>query len=432
MELNEQLKFNDEMFKIASAKTEITILIYDVKSKQLKFVNKGAFDFDVPPVIENAPKEVMKFVPNQRESRMQMENVFKSLGHDETNGSFYITLQFDEEIRYFHIRVSNLFSESGKIAQCVGLMKDVTEEMQLRSEVKFRETLLSNTIGFMEIDLDEDYILRSSENMINVVNKTVRFTDYMEHMLETSVLPEYREYIRQHLSKEMLCKAFERGVQDSISEFQCYDGDGGSLWVECEVHLERDRELGHIRSYHIMRDIDDKKQEELKLREEADIDHLTGLYNRRSGSDKINKILTDTNWKGNETYACMIIDLDNFKVLNDTLGHQMGDKALRDVGEILRRHFRPYDVVCRLGGDEFLIFLSNIPEEVIDRNISSLLKKMYLEYSDGNNRVQISASIGISLAPVHGTELKELYRKADLALYEAKHQGKAGYQVYEG
>lgn len=126
----------------------------------------------------------------------------------------------------------------------------------------------------------------------------------------------------------------------------------------------------------------------------------------------------------------MILDLDYFKKLNDTLGHVTGDKALVDVASILRKHFRKYDVVCRLGGDEFVIFIQDCPVDVIDKIIRSLLAKLELHYEKKGVRAEITASIGIFVAPIHGMTFEELYEKADQALYQAKKTTKNTYAIY--
>lgn len=97
-------------------------------------------------------------------------------------------------------------------------------------------------------------------------------------------------------------------------------------------------------------------QRERQLLEWADMDYLTGLYNRRSGIEQINGFLKQMKENTEQTHAFVILDLDNFKLLNDTLGHQIGDQALQEVAEILKQHFRDQDIICRLAGDEFVIF----------------------------------------------------------------------------
>lgn len=171
--------------------------------------------------------------------------------------------------------------------------------------------------------------------------------------------------------------------------------------------------------------------EEQQLREKATRDPLTGLYNRSSAIEEIEKCLAFSELSKGVTHAYMILDVDNFKTLNDTLGHQMGDKALQDVADILRHHFREYDILCRLGGDEFLVFVKNIPEKAIDRNVSSLLKKMELTYEGQGLSVKITVSAGIALVSDLSMSSEEMYRRADMALYQVKKETKNSFHIYE-
>lgn len=166
------------------------------------------------------------------------------------------------------------------------------------------------------------------------------------------------------------------------------------------------------------------------LREKADRDSLTGLYNRSFAVEKINGLLQEFSLGQDCVHAGVLMDLDNFKQLNDTLGHQKGDQALQDVANILRQHFREYDIVCRLGGDEFMVFVQNIPRNVIEKNIGSLLKKLMLTYEKEEKKVCITVSAGIYLIEEPDHDFGELYQKADEALYQVKNSSKNGYRIY--
>lgn len=167
------------------------------------------------------------------------------------------------------------------------------------------------------------------------------------------------------------------------------------------------------------------------LREKADRDGLTGLYNRSGAQNRYKQMLESEEIQNGTVYAYMLMDLDNFKNLNDTLGHQTGDKALQDVADILTQHFRSYDVVSRLGGDEFFVFLKNIPKEAVERNIKSLLNKLILTYEEDGQSVSISASAGIVLAAKAPEDFSEVYKMADKALYDVKKSGKNGFRICE-
>lgn len=171
------------------------------------------------------------------------------------------------------------------------------------------------------------------------------------------------------------------------------------------------------------------RREMENFRQKAGTDYLTGLYNRGEGTELITEVLEHMD-PAQESHAFIILDLDNFKGLNDSLGHQTGDAALQDVASVLRRHFRSYDIICRLAGDEFVVLVNNIPPEIVQKNMDSLLKKMNLSYGNGEDKFQISASAGAAMAPLDGRDFQTLYRKADEALYTAKKRGKQTAVIY--
>lgn len=215
-----------------------------------------------------------------------------------------------------------------------------------------------------------------------------------------------------------------RGKRDFLISFAKEDK---AVYLRIQLVTEVDRS-GNIRQCIGM--IEDYTEKQ-KIKDKADRDPLTKLYNRNSSREKIKDLQKNSELSQGIVHAYVILDIDNFKVLNDTLGHQIGDRALQDIAEILQRHFRSYDVIGRLGGDEFMVFMKSIPKETVSRNISSLLKKLNRTYEKDSQSVQITASVGIALISDSKTEIQEMYRMADQALYEAKKEGKNGFKIYE-
>lgn len=159
-------------------------------------------------------------------------------------------------------------------------------------------------------------------------------------------------------------------------------------------------------------------------------DPLTGVLRRAAGIEQIEQILLTSPGVG-RVHAFMIVDLDNFKSLNDKLGHMWGDRALQDVAKIMKNDCRPRDVICRLGGDEFVLFLQNLPEREVESFAEGLSRRLHLTYSDGSQSVSITASMGIILAGRSETSFQELYARADKELYEVKRTGKGTWHIKE-
>ena len=158
-------------------------------------------------------------------------------------------------------------------------------------------------------------------------------------------------------------------------------------------------------------------------------DALTGLPNRRLLMDRLSLAIAHAR-RNKHTMAVMYLDLDGFKQINDTLGHDVGDSLLSMVAARLVAAVRQEDTVARLGGDEFVIALWElIHDDDVAKLVSKVIQSVSQPYSIQGSSVNITVSIGVSLYPTHGEEAETLMKSADLALYEAKRSGKNGYRI---
>ncbi|WP_296445723.1 GGDEF domain-containing response regulator [Rhodoferax sp. UBA5149] len=158
-------------------------------------------------------------------------------------------------------------------------------------------------------------------------------------------------------------------------------------------------------------------------------DPLTGLPNRRLLMDRLSLAIAHAR-RNKCTVAVMFLDLDGFKQINDTLGHDVGDTLLRMVADRLVATVRQEDTVARLGGDEFVIALWELSDvDHVAKLVSKVIQAVSQPYSIQGSDVQMTASVGVSIYPAHGDEVDTLMKNADLALYEAKHSGKNDYRI---
>ncbi|MDO4864151.1 MAG: diguanylate cyclase [Ruminococcus sp.] len=168
----------------------------------------------------------------------------------------------------------------------------------------------------------------------------------------------------------------------------------------------------------------------------ANNDQLTGIFNKLAFNDRVAERLDSS--LSIERHALILLDLDNFKGVNDTLGHAYGDKVLAKTGSILRAEFSTEDFLGRVGGDEFCVLVNSSPsgdmsyEDFIREKCETLCGAYRAYYSGDGNDYKISASIGVSLFPEHGSTFEELYAASDKALYTAKNGGKDTYALYDG
>lgn len=272
------------------------------------------------------------------------------------------------------------------------------------------------------MDLNSDTLLE-----LNGEEVQTSFHDFLHDKIIINVSDEHVSYVRQELSLESLRNAYQQGKESIEIQF-LWTFDHSTKWVSCVVYRIRMDDTSKV--ILVITDIDHQKRKELFFKEQAERDGLTGLYNAVTARLKIDEILS-CKPTSNEKHLFILIDLDNFKLINDTFGHSYGDHVLIDVASILNRKFHSSDIISRLGGDEFIIFLHNIKSyEHVEGLIEELCSSLHKTYRDGNTEVTISASIGVALAPNDGNNFQELYKKSDIAQYQIKKNTKNGYQRY--
>ncbi len=180
-------------------------------------------------------------------------------------------------------------------------------------------------------------------------------------------------------------------------------------------------------------DITSQKKYEDDLLAEVEQDSMTGLLNRKAAISRIDKMLErSADLPDGMFHAMMVIDIDEFKRVNDTLGHVSGDALIVKVATILQQTFRKTDIICRLGGDEFLIFLPNMNSTaMVEKKADEVLSCLSTKAEKDGKSVKISCTIGLAFYPHDGDNFLDLYQKADIALYYAKGSGKNRYAIYQ-
>lgn len=184
------------------------------------------------------------------------------------------------------------------------------------------------------------------------------------------------------------------------------------------------------RYYGTARDVTERKEAEAFINFQAYHDLLTRLPNRALFKDRLELAITHAR-RGNQKLAVMFLDLDRFKVINDTLGHAMGDRLLQAVTHRLERCLRKGDTLSRFGGDEFTLLLPSIRSHEDARQIAKkLIKALRSPFQLGEHEVFVGVSIGISIFPEAGETMDNLIQNADIAMYHVKAKGKDGYRFY--
>jgi diguanylate cyclase (GGDEF)-like protein/PAS domain S-box-containing protein len=207
---------------------------------------------------------------------------------------------------------------------------------------------------------------------------------------------------------------------------------GGTPVEVCILATPIDLETGQPALHVIYQDISDRRATDARLRRVAFHDGLTGLPNRKSFNDQLENCLRNANRrKSDRNWALMFLDLDKFKRVNDTLGHDMGDRLLKAVAKRIKRCLRGSDHLFRLGGDEFTVIVTDLNRAIdVARVAAKLIDVVARPFRINGQEIFTAASIGISVCPADGWDAASLVKNADMAMYAAKSAGGGAYRFF--
>ncbi|MFQ5859710.1 MAG: EAL domain-containing protein, partial [Anaerolineae bacterium] len=230
-------------------------------------------------------------------------------------------------------------------------------------------------------------------------------------------------------SQEMFLR-FRAGEEIRGEELEMRRADGRSMWISLSVKPVRDAEGRIVESRAMAVDITERKRAEGMIRHLAYHDAVTDLPNRALFKDRLALALAQAR-RNKQMLAVMFLDLDRFKVVNDTAGHAEGDRLLQSVGKQLKDLLRESDTVARVGGDEFTLLLPGITrvEDAVEI-AKKILKSLQQPCVMAGHEFHITTSIGITVYPADGEDAETLLRNADIAMYRAKEEGRNNYQLY--
>ncbi|QAT50380.1 diguanylate cyclase [Caproiciproducens sp. NJN-50] len=313
--------------------------------------------------------------------------------------------------------------------------EELTESRQLQSllyenEKIYRSALELTCERVFEADLTHDQLIYGYETYQKVFSfhHIERFEDLIGKLADQAVHEEDAEKFRRTFDRRNLLETFNSsGVPEIVLEYRQRLPSGEVTWVSTSVIRSGDPENG-LKVIGYVKNIDARKRKELEILKQSQKDGLTGIYNKRCTQSLIESFLAGSGNGGR--HAAIMLDIDDFKRINDTLGHIQGDAALLNVAQRLSALFRSSDIVGRIGGDEFFVLMKDCgSREVLTEKLDALTG-MFGEIHLEDPSFQVSGSIGVALYPEDGTDYRELYKKADVALYYSKAHGKNQYRIY--
>ena len=291
---------------------------------------------------------------------------------------------------------------------------------------KWRESLLTmfaENASYAEFNLTKGVLERQTGMPVGSAGARSGCTisEFVDYACEHLIYEEDREDYREFFDRERLLALSSRGVTEDTLEYR--DCEKGVQWMRATVQMTGHPGSTDLKAFIVYTNIDHQRSELERLAQLASRDSLTNILNRKALEDRITERLRSA--APDELSALYIIDLDNFKQINDRFGHQAGDDTLRSVAAALNNTFRSGDIVGRLGGDEFMAFISGVSE----RNAISRANRLLNELQFLVENAALSASVGLALC-MGKADFSALYRSADVALYKSKDMGKSRCTVH--
>lgn len=316
-------------------------------------------------------------------------------------------------------------NESGKVFQYVAIRTDITAAKE--SELRYKLAVNGSRDGLWDWDLltDKVYYAQQWRQMLGI-DPEETISDSPEEWIgriDCRDVSSFKQEFEQHLSGED--ESFE-------VELRMMHASGQTVWMLCRGAVVRDKTGRAIRVAGSMADITEIKDAQDKLRKLSERDRLTDLPNRELFKKKLDKTIQRAQTNPDFKFAVLFFDFDRFKVINDSLGHNVGDALLIDIAKQFEYHLRNGDTAARFGGDEFVVLLNDLADyEEASQTADRLLEVFAKPHDLMGHSVTSTASIGLITNEQNYTTADDLIRDADAAMYQAKETGKNQVVVFD-
>ncbi len=328
----------------------------------------------------------------------------------------------DGEIRYVEEHCSHDFDPAGKVLRSIGTVHDITEQKLAQEQLQLAGKVLENTTNGV--------LITDAHQQIVYVNESLcRISGYRPEEMKG----QYPTLLSSGWHDEAYYAKMWRSIEETgqwRGEIRDRRKNGEAYVAEISIFVLKN-EAGTVTNYiAISDDITEKKEREELIHSLAYYDSLTDLPNRVLFRQRFEKAIEQAA-RRQTGCALLFFDLDNFKNINDTLGHIVGDRLLKAVGERLKKVLKSEEQISRLGGDEFTVVVEECRDPVEIAHVAEQVSRaLTLPFEIGGNELFIGASIGISVYPTDGTDCDTLIKAADTAMYHVKDRGKSSYQFF--
>lgn len=296
---------------------------------------------------------------------------------------------------------------------------------QLGTQARLQSVLMKDSLFTTQANLSKNTILYGlhiyHENLDYLHNNYDLWYEYAINQ----IYPDDREIFTISLKRNTLLKNHKNGIEPKPFEYRRKGNDGEYRWTKLYLRTFLDTETNDIHVFGYGFDVEDEIRQREVLKKKAQTDGLTGL---------LNKITTESFIRSQIKAGCgclFMVDIDYFKGINDTYGHQTGDAVLKQVAHALQKSFRESDIIGRIGGDEFMIYINGVNDRNnISNKAINLIKEIRSTLSDNSSSLSPTVSIGIAIVDNNLDDFSIAYNRADTALYSIKQTEKNNFAIY--
>ncbi|MEA4912448.1 MAG: diguanylate cyclase [Oscillospiraceae bacterium] len=434
--LIERLNANMCILRAVAEHSERVVYYYDHAQRKVEAVDTGLCAASgLAAEFCDIPASLLRSDWIFSDSLEALKNLFSEIGSGVRSGEIRLHMRcLDKVPRWFDLRFTTILSQTREVQGAVLSMLDITSQHEQElSYARYLESISLHKIGnalYVEADLTADSIEKYGGRPLSLERapEEMGYDEVVRGLVDTYFSADIRPHALKYFSRENLLSLFNDGQRNTAGDWQIRLPRGGSRWLHITNQFVNDPYSGHVRVFILVNDVTHEKESLLSIQRRAERDGLTGVYNRETAERLINGQLAD----GKSSSLLILIDLDDLKGINDTLGHQQGDRALCSLADALRSHFRSSDIISRVGGDEFVVFLHGVESEAAIRaSVSKLIRRVSQLRVGENDTDAIHCSAGcVMTSPQTPESFSALFKKADTALYHVKRNGKNDYAFY--
>lgn len=381
-------------------------------------------------VLEDFPECLMDRIPCASCYREPFLSFIDRVRNGENHESLQCEIPFTTlggGIRWIKSACETICDEQENPVRAMGYYIDITKEKQKDltngEDRKAFEVLREQFVCDFKVNLTQNTIF--DENACELWREETGcccgnlYTEVIRYMGNHLVLPEFQEAFWAFCDRKRMLELYHEGKRIESMDYQrLYRGE--PHWMRMILHLMDQEEVSDILCHIFIMDIDPQKRQEMDLMEISETDILTGLYNRQNAIPRMEEFLSGFE---DGTAALVLFDLDHFQQANELFGPSFADTMLVQAALKLKGFFRREDILCRFGGDTFLVLCKNIQEQDAKKKLAEIVGFLSTPYKNKGREMVLSISAGFAMVPKDGDALGELYPKASTALRLAKRAG---------